>query len=391
MPNSFGRTLRALKAQSSWIEPLVLACACAALLLWVLWALTAELPVYAVSERARIEAQRAAFLVAAPVAGRLRRVVVAVGDSVAAGDVLIELEAAIEEQRLREERSRLGAMREQLEHLRSELRGETRGLGAAQRVSRGALEEARARLQAASASTALAEQELRAKERLRAQELVAEVDVLRARAEATQRQAESRERAASLARLDAELAREKADRGARSDQIRREISRVAGEVNGIQAAVARLEEESRWRVIRAPAAGRIAELAAIGAGTFVQPGERLGTLVPEAGLKAVAGFRPAEAGRIRPGQRASMRLEGFPWTEYGTLTARVGSVTSELRDGLLWVDLALTIEPRSQIPLQHALPGSVAVEVDRLSPAALVLRSIGARASRTAEQGPMSE
>jgi len=50
------------------------------------------------------------------------------------------------------------------------------------------------------------------------------------------------------------------------------------------------------------------------------------------------------------------------------------------------VELALDDGPRRSIPLQHALPGVVEVEVERTSPLALVLRAAGQIASREAAQ-----
>ena len=37
----------------------------------------------------------------------------------------------------------------------------------------------------------------------------------------------------------------------------------------------------------------------------------------------------AVVGRIRPGQPARLRLEGFPWTQYGTVAATVAEHLNE--------------------------------------------------------------
>jgi membrane fusion protein (multidrug efflux system) len=92
----------------------------------------------------------------------------------------------------------------------------------------------------------------------------------------------------------------------------------------------------------------------------------------------VAEFLPASAmGRIRPGQTARLRLEGFPWAQYGRLAGTVSSVGSEIRGGRVRVELAVRPNPASPIPLQHGLPGAVEVEVERLAPVSLVLRAAG--------------
>ncbi len=86
---------------------------------------------------------------------------------------------------------------------------------------------------------------------------------------------------------------------------------------------------------------------------------------------------PAALGRIQPGQPAQLRLEGFPWTQYGAVSATVTNVASEVRDGQVRVELAVRPDAAPLIPLQHGLPGTVEVEVDRVSPATLVLRTAG--------------
>ena len=53
------------------------------------------------------------------------------------------------------------------------------------------------------------------------------------------------------------------------------------------------------------------------------------------------------------------------------------SVASEIRDGRVRVELAAHPDPGSQIPLQHGLPGTVEVQVERISPVMLVLRAAG--------------
>ena len=92
----------------------------------------------------------------------------------------------------------------------------------------------------------------------------------------------------------------------------------------------------------------------------------------------MAEFVPSEAlGHIRSGQRAWIRLKGFPWTEYGTLRASVVSVASEIRNGSIRVEFTVQANPTSAVPIQHGLPGMVEVETERVTPAALVLRAVG--------------
>jgi membrane fusion protein (multidrug efflux system) len=52
-------------------------------------------------------------------------------------------------------------------------------------------------------------------------------------------------------------------------------------------------------------------------------------------------------------------------------------VAGEVQDGTVRVELAVGPDAARRIPLQHGLPGSVEVWVERLSPAALLLRQAG--------------
>jgi membrane fusion protein (multidrug efflux system) len=88
-------------------------------------------------------------------------------------------------------------------------------------------------------------------------------------------------------------------------------------------------------------------------------------------------FPAAAVERIRPEQPARLRLHGFPWTQYGTVPARVTDVGNEASGGLIRVELALRPDPRSSIPVAHGLPGTAEVEVERVTPAVLVLRAAG--------------
>ena len=101
-------------------------------------------------------------------------------------------------------------------------------------------------------------------------------------------------------------------------------------------------------------------------------------MVPEGTLRIIANFHPPDAlGRIRPGQYARMRLEGFPWTQFGSVSGTVTSVASEVREGQIRVEATVNRDLASRIPMQHGLPGTVEVQVERVSPASMVLRLAG--------------
>ena len=58
------------------------------------------------------------------------------------------------------------------------------------------------------------------------------------------------------------------------------------------------------------------------------------------------------------------------------MTARVTDVAREVRDGLARVELALVQAP-PRVPLQHGMPATVQIEIERATPFSLVLRAAG--------------
>jgi membrane fusion protein (multidrug efflux system) len=378
MANPFPRTTRSLRGERDVIQSLFLAACVLALGVWSAWFLGARLPVFIASDTARLEAGRAAVPIAPQVGGRLRRIAVTVGQRVAAGDLLAELDTEVVGRRLDEERARLAALVHRLDEMRAQKESKIQGVAAARSGLDLARREAAEKSRGAAAAAALAAEELRRKESLHRQGVLSDAELSTARTAAEQRRAEADGLAISKDLLIEERRRDAADRAANLQETEGTLAAIEGDLRAQDAVVRRLEAESRQRSVRAPVAGRIGELARLESGAVVQPGERLGMLVPDAGLHVLAGFPPAAAlGRLRPGQTAEIRLDAFPWAEFGGVPVRVERVASELRQGRVWVELALVGQPSGRIPLQHGLAGSVLVETERLSPAGLLLRGLG--------------
>ena len=167
------------------------------------------------------------------------------------------------------------------------------------------------------------------------------------------------------------------EREVRLRRVQLEITRLEGERATATAAIERLQYEVEQRHVRAAVSGRLGEVEALRIGAVVREGDKLGVVVPSGAVRVIAEFLPSAAlGRIRPGQPARMRLQGFPWAQYGTISATVASVGSEVRDGRVRVELVVN-GSGARIPIQHGLPGSVEVQVEYASPASLALRAAG--------------
>jgi multidrug efflux pump subunit AcrA (membrane-fusion protein) len=191
-----------------------------------------------------------------------------------------------------------------------------------------------------------------------------------------------------VSRLDSDHRTQESDRHARLEWFRREVTRLASDITTAAATVERLAHEIERRRVRAPMAGRLGGVAELRIGSVLREGDRLAAVVPRGDLQVVADFPPPSAlGRVRPGQPARLRLEGFPWTQYGSLGATVRRVASEVRDGRVRVELGVELYGASPIPLQHGLPGTIEVQVERVAPATLVLRAAGKLLARPVAVG----
>jgi membrane fusion protein (multidrug efflux system) len=342
------------------------------------WASLARVVVLESTANARLEVVGAAHALVAEVDGQVEEVRLHVGDAVARGQVVLALDATAAAQLLAQERSKADSLNRQRDSLRAQLEASGRALQHGAEEQKSAEKELRGKLALAQAEAALQERELAGVRGLKGNKLVSDLELLRAETEAKKKASEAEALGLQLNRMAAAEQRAQSEKEAALEALRRELARLDGEALAAQEAQQRLASEVARRSVRAPVAGRIAELAALQPGAYLRAGDKVGAVLPEGQLQIVAWFPPAVAlGRITAGQRAQLRLSGFAWAEYGTVPAAVTRVSSEVRDGLVRVELALAGKADPRVPLQHGLPGTLEVEVERAAPLALLLRAAG--------------
>jgi len=383
MPTPFARSMRSLETDGFRGVAVAFVCAAAFLAAWSAWFVVGRVTVYEVTDAARLEVADSVHPIDARVAGRVVAAHLDLGRAVQTGDVLVELDADEQRLRLSEEQTTYATFSPQLTAIETEIAAEAQALDAAKHAAQVALDEARSQLAGAEPPARFAEDESARLARLRAKGLISEVDELRTRSESQQRRAAADSLGIAIRRLEGGHRTEEQDRRVRIERLRSDFTRLRGHMATTTSAIERLENEIERRRIRAPVKGRLGEVAELRIGAFVAEGQKLGAIIPMGGLKVVAEFKPSSAlGRIRPGQPARLRLVGFPWTEYGSVSAVVDNVASEVRSGSVRVELALQPDAASAVPFQHGLPGAVEIEVERVSPATLVLRAGGRLVTR---------
>ena len=241
----------------------------------------------------------------------------------------------------------------------------------------GCFAQARARYREAEATAQLRVQEAKRIEFLYARAAAAELEFLRATAEVRKNEETLNALRFEVGRLERDLQMRVNDRQTRLQRLRLYVTQLEGQIAVTRTTSERLEYDREaphpGARGRAPRRGRHA--ARSGRGSARELGSARLSL-----LERSKSWRTSSVGSYRadPGRSAGAAApRGLPWTQYGAVSATVASVASEVRDGRVRVELAVRPEAASLIPFQHGLPGTVEVEIDRVSPATLVLRTAG--------------
>ena len=343
-----------------------------------LWLVVARVPLYAVSETARLQARAEVHPVDTLVVGRVVTVNLPVGGRVHKGDVLMTLDATDVGLRLDEARATDRGLTSQITALEAEIGAREQALASTESLGRASLSEAQAARSETESEAQLASRERNRADLMRQAGVVAEAEADRAGAAAVKASAAVHAREQRIHVLSNETQRDMADRRAANESLRRSLAALVAQRDSAQVLVRRLEVEHERHILRAPIDGVLGQVRAPQVGSVVAAGQTVAVVTPETDLQLVADFAPASAvGRVQPGQRAHMRVAGFPWTQYGMLEATVTAVSSEVSDGRIRVVLQLDPHAAPAIPRHHGLIGEVEIELDEVSPAVLIARAAG--------------
>lgn len=374
----FQRSLSILAADRGYSLLWIMSSALGVLVAWFCWALCARVALYEVTPEARVELDGATYPIDAPFVGRIVSSDLRVGRDVQRGELLTEIDAMPQRLQLDQLTVETQGIAPQMLRLQAQVEAEERSRTEAVQTAHLGGREAQSRVAEAQIPATFAEQDLVRVRKLYEDHLVSARELQRAESDA------GRLRVA-VGTLQVEVNRVAQEQAARNRECDVRIARLRGEMAtlesqraSLQAEATRLEYEIERRRIRAPVDGRIAEAANVRIGAVVAEGDRLGSIVPAGRLLVVAQY-PASAalGRIRSGQRATLRLDGYPWAEFGTVAATVSTVAQEVRAGKVRVELALERNASFRGVLEHGMPGTLEIAVERVSPWTLILRTSG--------------
>jgi membrane fusion protein (multidrug efflux system) len=351
----------------------------------VAWAVCARVPVMKVSSQGRIEPHNAVYRLEPSAAGRVVRSLLNLDEEVKQGDLLIEFDSRSEQLELEQSKATSAAQDQELAVIREQVTNKKDELAATGLVDEVAVREAEEREKELAPRHRLAEQRAQLAQQSPSGS-ISELEKLERLTEADSLKSNSRAQGLEIVRLRREQIVRRQTLAASLLGLRREELRLEGSLRELKVASDRLQYLIEKKKYRAPASGRLVDVAELAGGDFIADGQRLGTiLASDAEVRVRARFPKEMVGIVQPGQTAQLKLDGYPWTIYGTVPARVTRVgtepgiaaTPEAIPGTVRVELDIQSPVDPRIQLQHGLTATVEVEVARVSPVALLMRAIG--------------
>lgn len=109
-----------------------------------------------------------------------------------------------------------------------------------------------------------------------------------------------------------------------------ELRQAQEQIRQYEPEVARTTRRNTLMQLRAPVAGSVQQLAVHTVGGVVTPAQPLLSVVPDnEPLEVEATVLNQDIGFVRPGQRATIKVESFPYTRYGYIEGVVESVSHD--------------------------------------------------------------
>lgn len=134
----------------------------------------------------------------------------------------------------------------------------------------------------------------------------------------------------------------------------------------------RLKSELKiWKqtyLIFSPIAGRLSLTRFWSPQQFVQANQEIATVVPGAGAGKIIGkalLPTFNSGKVQPGMRTNIQLDGYPYQEFGVIQGEVASIAlaPEQENYLLEIKLpdSLITTYKRRIPFTQELPGTARI------------------------------
>lgn len=332
----------------------------------LLWAIFGQLDIVAVAE-GKLIPQSYVKIVQPAEAGIVKRILVREGASVHAGQVLMQMDTLIAEADTKSLAADAARKRLSIRRIDAELAGQpfrseandppdlVREIEAQYRANRtalsAALAEERARLTKAQRELAAATQVKQKLEAIlphyRAQDKAFEklaengfaggIMTSDKRRERIEKEQELETQGHLIASAEASIAQSQKRQAQIEADTRQKLyvekNDLTGQLDKLTQEIAKQAHRQALMALQAPQDGTVKDLATHTAGTVVQPGAIMLTLVPKGDLlRAEVWVSNEDIGFVRPGQEVKLKFAPYPFQKYGMAYGKVETVSADAAD-----------------------------------------------------------
>lgn len=353
----------------------------------VVWAVTGEIDVYRTSQQGTLENQGGVLKVQSEVSATIKESHLTLGMRVKKGDLLLQLEdrtarinlsklqdelvANQQQQTILNEQTQLTAQKYQL--LESSLRSDIKQIQTQLDQSRKVL-DTQQNIQ--NGFKALAKTSA-----------VAQMDLLRQNLEVVKAESVTRLHTIALSNKKQEIPRNQREQELAISQINSRLSALTDRQEQLNRAIDSAQIEVNKYAIKAAGDGEVVQLLALSKGNHITPITKFATITNGSDWMIHSQFSAKDSvGHVKQGQTARILVDGFPWRQYGSLSATVSRVAKAGVNGQVDVYLQLRDNTESQIPLTFGQPVTVEIKTQSLSPVMLLLNAAD-RAVRHSSEG----
>ena len=292
--------------------------------------------------RGKLEPSSKVKLIQTPVPGLVDEVLVAEGQSVQQGQVLLRFDLGDARNQLASSESikrqledesatyaaalgDISALTQLTDNQRQRLISQKEELNNRRQAALQQFRRSQVRVSGLQKSVATARNIADRYQRLVSTGAISEVQLLEARNKQQELDTNLAEEQREVLRLQAELGN---STSAPSADLRGRIEANRRLIAEQDARISSTRQQLAYGELRAPAAGVVFELD-VRRGTVAQAGQRLLRVVPQEALQARVYLPSSVIGFIKPGQVADLSLDTFPSSDYGRLPAIVKSVDTD--------------------------------------------------------------
>lgn len=348
----------------------------------VVWAITGDIDVYRTSVKGTLKTQSGSQVLQPEVDGTIKQSYLELGAIVAKGDLLLQLDDQQAQLNLTKYINELEANKLQQAIMNEQQQLTLQKYQLLNETLQNEIKQTKAQLEQSNKVFSTQKNIQQGMEQLASSSAVAKMDLLKQNLEVVRAEAASKVHRISLDNKTRQLPANERERDLALSQINSRLTGLKDQAAQLQKAIDSARLEVAKYKLYATAKGEVVQLEPLSTGNKVAKGQKLATLSDGSQWMLQTRFKASDAiGHIATGQAARVLVDGFPWRQYGSLSATVSHVAKEGIDTHVEVQLKLNNNKDSRIPLTFGQPVTVEIKTETVSPIMLLLNAFD-RATR---------